>query len=114
MQKITPFLWFDDRIEDAINLYASAFKDSEIKDVQRSGDVLPGAKGKIFTATIRLAGQKFFTLNGGPMYKFTPAISLFVNCETEAEINELWKKLGENGTVLMDLNEYPFSPRFGW
>jgi len=114
MHKITPFLWFDDNIEEAINLYTSAFKNSRIVSAHRSGDTLPGAKGKIFTATIELYGQTIYTLNGGPMYKFTPATSFFVTCETEGEIDEVWKKLSDGGQVLMPLNKYPFSPKFGW
>ncbi len=114
MQKIIPFLWFNDNAEDAVNFYTSIFKDAKVTGMNRSGEVLPGEKGKLFTATFQLAGQGFYALNGGPMFSFTPAVSLFVNCETEQEIDELWKKLSQEGKILMELSKYPFSEKFGW
>ncbi len=92
MQKITPFLWFNDNLEEAMNFYASIFKNSNIGNVSRSGP-----KGTVMSATFELEGQKFYALNGGPMFKFTEAISFFVNCETQQEVDELWEKLSEGG-----------------
>ncbi len=99
MQKITPFLWFNDNAEQAIELYLSVFKDSKIVNVHRYGDAGPGPKGSVMSATFQLEGQSFMALNGGPHYSFSPAISLFVSCETQAEVDELWKKLSEGGTT---------------
>jgi predicted 3-demethylubiquinone-9 3-methyltransferase (glyoxalase superfamily) len=114
MQKITPFLWFNNNVEGAVNFYTSIFKNSSVVSMHRAGPALPGEKGKVFTATFHLADQEFYALNGGPMYKFTPAISFFVNCETQEEIDNLWDKLREGGMVLMPLSKYPFSEKFGW
>jgi predicted 3-demethylubiquinone-9 3-methyltransferase (glyoxalase superfamily) len=97
MQKITPFLWFDGNAEEAMNLYVSVFKNSKIVNVRRYGDAGPGPKGSVMTGTFQIEGQEFFALNGGPKYKFTPAISLFVNCETQEEVDELWDKLSAGG-----------------
>jgi len=97
MQKITPFLWFDNNAEEAMNLYTSVFKNSKIVSITRYGDAGPGPKGTVMTGTIRIEGQEFFVLNGGPVFKFTPAISLFVNCESQQEIDGLWEKLSEGG-----------------
>ena len=91
MQKITPFLWFDDQAEEAINFYVSIFKDSKMVNANRGPD------DKLFTATFQLEGQEFMALNGGPQFKFTPAVSFFVTCETTAEIDELWQKLSQAG-----------------
>jgi predicted 3-demethylubiquinone-9 3-methyltransferase (glyoxalase superfamily) len=97
MQKITPFLWFDGNAEEAINFYASVFKNSKIGKVARYGDAGPGPKGTVMTATFELAGQEFVALNGGPKFKFTEAISFVVNCETQQEVDELWEKLSKGG-----------------
>ena len=97
MQKITPFLWFDDKAEEAMNLYVSIFKNSEVLNVSRYGDAGPGPKGAVMTASFRLDGQDFIALNGGPMFKFTEAVSFVVNCETQQEIDEYWQKLSEGG-----------------
>ena len=97
MQKITPFLWFDDKAEEAMNFYISIFKNSKIVSVSRYGDAGPGLKGTVMTATFQLNGQEFMVLNGGPEFKFTEAISFFVNCETQQEVDELWEKLSEGG-----------------
>src|SRR5688572_2835822 len=85
MQKITPFLWFNDQAEEAMNFYVSIFKNSKIGNVTRYGDAGPGPKGSVMSATFHLDGQDFYALNGGPMFSFTPAISLFVDCETQQE-----------------------------
>ena len=97
MQKITPFLWFDDKAEEAMNFYVSIFKNSKVGRVTRYGDAGPGPKGSVMSATFELEGQEFFALNGGPQFKFTPAISLFVNCETQQEVDVLWEKLSAGG-----------------
>ncbi len=97
MQKIVPFLWFDGNAEEAMNFYVSIFKDSKVVSVTRYGDAGPGKKGTVMAATFQLEGQDFYALNGGPQYKFTPAISLFVNCETQQEVDALWKKLSAGG-----------------
>ncbi len=97
MQKITPFLWFNDNAEEAVNFYTSIFKDSKVISLSRYGDAGPGPKGTVMTATFQLEGQQFMALNGGPHFQFTPAISLFVSCETQEEIDELWKKLSKGG-----------------
>jgi predicted 3-demethylubiquinone-9 3-methyltransferase (glyoxalase superfamily) len=97
MQKITPFLWFDGRAEEAMNFYTSIFKNSKVGRVSRYGDAGPGAKGSVMTATFQIEGHEFVALNGGPLFKFTPAISFFVNCETQQEVDELWEKLSEGG-----------------
>jgi len=97
MQKITPFLWFDNNAEEAMNFYISIFKNSKVGRVTRYGDAGPGPKGTVMSATFELDGQEFFALNGGPQFQFTPAISLFVNCETQQEVDELWEKLSAGG-----------------
>ena len=97
MHKITPFLWFDDKAEEAMNFYVSIFKNSRVGSVTRYGDAGPGPKGTVMSATFQLDGQDFFALNGGPLFKFTEAISFFVNCETQAEVDELWEKLTADG-----------------
>jgi predicted 3-demethylubiquinone-9 3-methyltransferase (glyoxalase superfamily) len=97
MQKITPFLWFDGKAEEAMHFYVSVFKNSKIVTVTRSGEGGPGSKGTVMSGTFQLDGQEFHALNGGPRFTFTPAISLFVNCETQQEVDELWEKLSEGG-----------------
>jgi predicted 3-demethylubiquinone-9 3-methyltransferase (glyoxalase superfamily) len=97
VQKITPFLWFDGNAEEAMNLYVSVFKNSKVLTVTRYGEAGPGPKGTVMAATFQLEGQQFYALNGGPQYKFTPAISLFVSCETQKEVDELWNKLSAGG-----------------
>lgn len=98
MQKITPFLWFDDQAEEAMNFYTSIFKNSKVGRVSRYGDGGPGPKGSVMSATFTLKGQEFMALNGGPLFSFTPAVSFFVKCETQAEVDVLWEKLSEGGT----------------
>lgn len=96
-QKITPFLWFDYQAEEAINFYTSIFKDSEVGNIARYGNAGPGEKGKVLTGTFTLAGQQFMALNGGPMFKFNEAISLFVDCKDQDEVDYFWDKLSEGG-----------------
>ncbi len=97
MQKITPFLWFDTQAEEAMFFYTSIFKNSKVGRVTRYGDAGPGPKGAVMSATFELEGQQFMALNGGPHFKFSPAISLFVDCKTQAEVDELWEKLSAGG-----------------
>ncbi len=97
MQKIVPFLWFDHQAEEAMNFYVSLFHDSKVLSVTRYGASGPGPKGSVMSATFQLEGQEFYALNGGPQFSFTPAISLFVNCEAQQEVDELWEKLSEGG-----------------
>ena len=99
MQKVTPFLWFDNQAEEAMNFYVSLFKNSKVLSVSRYGEGGPGPQGTVMTATFQLDGQEFMALNGGPYFKFTEAISLFVNCETQEEVDELWGKLSEGGEI---------------
>ena len=91
MQKIVPFLWFDGKAEEAAKFYVSIFKNSKVMSVT------PGPDGTAMAVTFQLEGQTFHALNGGPKYKFTPAISLYVDCETQAEVDELWSKLSAGG-----------------
>ena len=98
MQKITPFLWFNDQAEEAMHFYVSTFKNSKVGQVTRCGEAGPGPKGAVMSATFQLEGQDFMVLNGGPHFSFTPAISMFVNCETQAEVDELWEKLSAGGS----------------
>jgi predicted 3-demethylubiquinone-9 3-methyltransferase (glyoxalase superfamily) len=97
MQKITPFLWFDGNAEEAANFYISIFKNSKMGKISRYGDAGPGPKGSAMSVTFQIEGQEFYALNGGPQFKFTPAISFFVNCETQQEVDELWDKLSAGG-----------------
>ncbi len=127
-QKITPYLWFDDQAEEAANAYVSIFssiggsapggKTAKIGSMMRYGEAGAEVSGKpggtVMTVEFQLAGQKFVALNGGPEFNFTPAISFFVSCETKEEIDELWQKLSDGGEVLMPLDTYPFSEKFGW
>lgn len=98
MQKITPFLWFDSQAEEAMEFYVSIFKNSRIISVSRYGEGGPGPEGSVMTGTFILDGQQFIALNGGPVFKFTEAISMFVNCETQDEVDELWEKLSDGGS----------------
>ena len=91
MQRITPFFWYDGQAEEAARFYTSLFKNSKIVST------MPGPKGTVLGVTFQLEGQEFIALNGGPQYKFTPAISLFVSCETQQEVDQLWEKLAEGG-----------------
>jgi predicted 3-demethylubiquinone-9 3-methyltransferase (glyoxalase superfamily) len=92
MQKITPFLWFDGQAEEAMNYYISIFKNSKVLSLNRAGE-----GGPVISVTFQLDGQQFQAINGGPQFKFTEAISLFVNCETQEEVDELWEKLSAGG-----------------
>ncbi|PYQ16137.1 MAG: hypothetical protein DMF80_05895 [Acidobacteria bacterium] len=97
MQKIGPCLWFDGKAEEAMHFYTSIFKNSKIGTVTRYGEAGPGAKGSVMTAAFEIEGQEFVALNGGPMYKFSPAISFIVHCKTQEEVDGFWAKLLEGG-----------------
>jgi len=97
MQKITPFLWFDNNAEEAAQFYTSIFKNSKILNVSRYGDAGPGPKGSVMVVNFQLEGQQFTALNGGPLFKFSEAFSFVVNCETQKEIDEYWHKLTSDG-----------------
>jgi predicted 3-demethylubiquinone-9 3-methyltransferase (glyoxalase superfamily) len=97
VQKITPFLWFDTQAEEAVNFYTSIFKNARITNVGRYGEAGPGTPGSVMTVSFELEGQAFTALNGGPQFNFTEAISFFVNCADQGEVDELWDKLTEGG-----------------
>jgi predicted 3-demethylubiquinone-9 3-methyltransferase (glyoxalase superfamily) len=119
MQKITPFLWFDDNAEEAVNFYTSVLKNSKIGSVTRydvAGAAASGrSAGSVMTASFQLNGQEFVALNGGPVFKFTQAISFFVSCETEKQIDNMWEKFSKgNQKVFWQLQKYPWSEKYGW
>jgi len=118
MPKITPFLWFDSNAEEAIDFYTASFKNSKIGKVVRydeAGATVSGRpQGSVMTATFKLGRQDFIALNGGPHFKFNPSISFFVNLETAAEVDNLWEKLSDSGTELMELQMYDWSEKYGW
>jgi predicted 3-demethylubiquinone-9 3-methyltransferase (glyoxalase superfamily) len=97
MQKITPFLWFDNQAEEAMNFYTSVFEDSKVIGISRYGEAGPGEPGTVMIATFELEGQRFTALNGGPRFKFTEAISFEVDCETQDEVDYLWESLTAGG-----------------
>ena len=97
MQKITPFLWFENNAEEAMNFYTSVFKNAKVGNVARYGDSGPGPKGTVMTAEFSLEGIEFVALNGGPHFKFNEAVSFVVNCETQEEVDYFWEKLSEGG-----------------
>ncbi len=107
LQKITPFLWFDNQAEEAANFYTSVFKNSTIEKVVRNN-------GSVLVVDFSLGGQKFNALNGGPQFKFNPSVSLFVVCETDAETDAVWQALSDGGTALMPLDKYAWSEKYGW
>ncbi len=101
MQKIVPFLWFEDsKAEEAAKFYTSIFKNSKIVNIVRYGEAGPGPEGSVMSVTFQLEGQEFYALNGNPQFKFTEALSLFVNCDTQEEVDQLWEKLKEGGMEL--------------
>lgn len=101
MQKITPFLWFDHQAEEAAHFYTSIFPNSRMGKIVRYGDEGTGQEGTVMTVSFELFGQEFVALNGGPHFSFTPAVSFFVNCETQQEIDHYWEKLTEGGNEEM-------------
>lgn len=127
MRKITPFLWFDNNAEEAVKFYTSIFKNSKIKETHYYGENMPLPKGTVLTIDFELNGEEFAALNGGPVYSFTPALSLAVYCEDQAEVDYLWEKLVEGGSPVQcgwlqdkyglswqiipkDMNKYLFNP----
>ena len=97
MQKITPYLWFDNQAEEAANFYVSIFNNSKIVNISRYGEAGPGPAGTVLTVSFELEGQQFTALNGGPAFKFTEAVSFFVDCKSQEEVDDLWEKLTEGG-----------------
>jgi predicted 3-demethylubiquinone-9 3-methyltransferase (glyoxalase superfamily) len=97
MRKITPFLWFDNQAEEAMNFYVSVFNNSRVGSITRYGAAGPGPQGSVMSVSFELDGQPFIALNGGPLFHFTEAISMFVNCDGQQEVDELWTKLSEGG-----------------
>jgi predicted 3-demethylubiquinone-9 3-methyltransferase (glyoxalase superfamily) len=115
-QKITTFLMFSGQAEEAMNLYTSLFDQSEILTIKRYGAGEAGAEGSVLRATFSLHGQVFMCIDSSMKhdFTFTPAISLYVTCDSEEEIDRVYEKLSQDGTVLMPLAAYPFSEKFGW
>ncbi|MDX1615419.1 MAG: VOC family protein [Candidatus Promineifilaceae bacterium] len=117
-QKITPNLWFDSQAEEAVEFYVSVFPDSSVGDISRydgaAAEVSGQAEGSAMTVPFELAGYRFVALNGGPQFKLTPAVSFFVYCDTVDEVDELFAELSDGGAILMPLQAYPFSDRYGW
>jgi predicted 3-demethylubiquinone-9 3-methyltransferase (glyoxalase superfamily) len=114
MQKIVPFLWFNDQAEEAVHFYTSVFKNSRVGKIAHYGGETPQPKGSVMTIEFELEGQKFAALNGGPVFHFTPAVSFFVTLESEKEVDTLWEKLADGGTVLMPFQKYDWSEKYGW
>ncbi len=115
-QKITTFLMFEGKAEEAMNVYTSLFDQSEIVNISRYDENGPGKEGTVIHATFTLNGQEFMCIDSyvNHNFTFTPAMSLYVTCDTEEEIETAFNKLAEDGAVLMPLGAYPFSKRFGW
>lgn len=118
MQKITPHLWFDDQTEEAARFYTSVFENARLGTVARYPDagqeIHEKEAGTVMTVDFELEGHRFTALNGGSHFAFTPAISFFVTCETEAEVDRLWQELSDGGTALMELGPYDWSDKYGW
>jgi predicted 3-demethylubiquinone-9 3-methyltransferase (glyoxalase superfamily) len=100
-QKITPFLWFDGNAEEAVKFYTSIFKNGRIVSLERYPDEFEQMRGKVLTAVFELNGQELMAIDGGPQFKFTEAISLYVDCASQEEVDYYWNKLGESGEILM-------------
>ncbi len=113
-QKITPFLWFDGKAEEAAKFYTSVFSNSKIVNIKHWGEGSPFPKEQVMTATFELDGQQFYAFDAGPMFKFNPSVSFFVVCETEEETDTVWQKLLEGGNVMMALDKYDWSEKYGW
>lgn len=111
MQKITPHLWYDKEAVEAAEFYASALPDSKVTKVNTIHDT---PSGDTDVVSFELIGQPFMAISAGPLFKFTPAVSFLISCETKDEVDEIWSKLSEGGTALMPLDSYPFSERYGW
>jgi predicted 3-demethylubiquinone-9 3-methyltransferase (glyoxalase superfamily) len=113
-QKITPFLWFDGKAEEAANFYTSLFKKSKIVNLKYWAEGSPFPKEQVMNVTFELDGQQFYGFDAGPMFKFNTSISFFVVCETEEETHTVWQKLTEGGSVMMPLDKYDWSEKYGW
>ncbi|MDB5611834.1 MAG: 3-demethylubiquinone-9 3-methyltransferase [Bradyrhizobium sp.] len=115
-QKIKTFLMFDGKCEEAMNFYVSLFKDAAVTSIRRYGTGEAGAEGSVMQATFAVDGQTFMCVDSPVKhgFTFTPAMSLFVDCESEGEIGELFSKLSDGGQIFMPLDKYPFSRKFGW
>ncbi len=118
MQKITPFLWFDNQAEEAAKFYTSLFKNTKIGVITKYSDESAKASGRpagsVMTVAFTLEEYNFSAINGGPVFKINPSISFFYHSNDEKEIDHLWSKLSEGGKVLMELNKYDWSPKYGW
>lgn len=118
MQKIIPHLWFDGQAEEAANYYISIFRNSKKLGVEyfskASAEVSGQPEGSVLGVEYEIDGFRFYNINGGPFFQKTPAISFFINCQTETKVEQLWNKLSEDGKVLMPLDKYPFNDRYGW
>lgn len=116
MKKVTPFLMFQGNAEEALNYYTSLIEDSEITSISRYGANEAGEEGSVMQATFSLKGQEFMCMDSNVKHEFTftPSFSLFITCDTEEEINRLYENLTEDGSVLMPLDDYSFSKKFGW
>ncbi|MFZ0455046.1 MAG: VOC family protein [Ignavibacteriaceae bacterium] len=118
MKKINPFLWFDNNAEEAVNFYISTFGNSKIRSTTKYNEESAKASGRpkdsVMTIAFDLYGHPFVAINGGPVFKINPSVSFFVNCATEKEAEDLWNKLSNGGKVLMPLDKYPFSEKYGW
>jgi predicted 3-demethylubiquinone-9 3-methyltransferase (glyoxalase superfamily) len=112
--KISPFLWFDNQAEEAVNFYTSIFNNARITNVMRYGEAGPGPVGEVMTIGFELEGRPFTALNGGPQFSFTPAISFVVTLESVDDVDRLWEQLSNGGNVILAIDEYPFSERYGW
>lgn len=111
MSKITPHLWYDSEAVEAANFYADTLPDSKVNDVTTIHDT---PSGDTDIVSFELCGQPFMSISAGPLFKFTPAVSFLVSCETTQEVDDLWGKVSDGGQALMPLDTYPFSERFGW
>jgi predicted 3-demethylubiquinone-9 3-methyltransferase (glyoxalase superfamily) len=111
MQKITPHLWFDKEAKEAAAFYTSLFSNSAVKHTATLHNT---PSGSVDLVSIELSGQEFRSMSAGPLFKFTPAISFLVACDTKKEVDALWRQLSKGGSALMELGEYPFSERYGW
>ena len=116
MQKIVPCLWFDNEAEEAVKFYKAVFDDVKVLNTVKYSAETPSNKliGSVMTIDFEINGIKFMALNGGPYFKINPSISFLVSCKTKEELDELWSKLSEKGSVLMPLGKYPFSEKYGW
>ncbi len=119
MQKITPCLWFDSHADEAMTRLTSTFRNSKITTISRYPDMpfdipMQNMAGKVLTGIFELDGYQLMCLDGGPQFKFNPSVSLFVNCQTESEIDTIWATLSDGGEILMPFQQYPFSDKFGW